>query len=279
MSDEPVLLREPTGWGVRLILNRPAKLNAISAELRDALTEAIAEAAADERVRVIAIAGAGRAFCSGYDLSEAAPPTAWQWRDVLERDVRAMLAIWSCPKPVIAQVHGYALAGGLELAMACDLIVAAAGSQLGEPEIRFGSAPVTLLMPFLIGQKRTRELLLTGDLIDATEAERIGLVNRVVPADRLADEVNALADRLARVPPDVMAPTKLMLNRAMDAAGFAAAVEMGLDLQAFVNMSETAREFDAIVRAEGLKAALAWRDARYDERLAESGRPAEPRKP
>jgi len=279
MSDEPVLLREPTGWGVRLILNRPAKLNAISAELRDALTEAIAEAAADERVRVIAIAGAGRAFCSGYDLSEAAPPTAWQWRDVLERDVRAMLAIWSCPKPVMAQVHGYALAGGLELAMACDLIVAAAGSQLGEPEIRFGSAPVTLLMPFLIGQKRTRELLLTGDLIDATEAERIGLVNRVVPADRLADEVDALADRLARVPVDVMAPTKLMLNRAMDAAGFAAAVEMGLDLQAFVNMSETAREFDAIVRAEGLKAALAWRDARYDERLAESGRPAEPRKP
>jgi enoyl-CoA hydratase len=271
--DEPVLLREPTSWGVRLVLNRPAKLNALSAELRDALAAAIADAAADERVRVIAIAGAGRAFCAGYDLSEAAPPTAWQWRDVLERDIRATLAVWSCPKPVIAQVHGYALAGGLELAMACDLIVAAEGSQLGEPEIRFGSAPVTLLMPFVIGQKKTRELLLTGDLIDAAEAERIGLVNRVVPADRLALEVDALADRLARVPPDVMAPTKLMLNRAMDAAGFAAAVEMGLDLQSFVNMSETAREFDAIARAEGLKAALAWRDRRYDERLAESGRP------
>jgi enoyl-CoA hydratase len=275
-SAEPVLLSETTSWGVRLTLNRPAKLNALSAELRDALTAAIADAAADERVRVIAIAGSGRAFCSGYDLSEAAPPTAWQWRDVLERDVRATLAIWSCPKPVIAQVHGYALAGGLELAMACDLVVAAEGAQLGEPEIRFGSAPVTLLMPFVVGQKRTRELLMTGDLIDAVEAERIGLVNRVVPAERLVDEVNALAERLARVPPDVMAPTKLMLNRAMDAAGFAAAVEMGLDLQAFINMSETAREFDAIVRAEGLKAALAWRDRRYDERLAESGRPADP---
>jgi enoyl-CoA hydratase len=276
MTDEPVLLREDTGWGVRLTLNRPAKLNALSAELRDALTAAIADAAADERVRVIAIAGSGRAFCTGYDLSEAAPPTAWQWRDVLERDVRAMLSIWSCPKPVVAQVHGYALAGGLELAMACDLVVAAEGAQLGEPEIRFGSAPVTLLMPFVVGQKRTRELLMTGDLIDAVEAERIGLVNRVVPADRLADEVDALAERLARVPPDVMAPTKLMLNRAMDAAGFAAAVEMGLDLQSFINMSGTAREFDAIVRAEGLKAALAWRDRRYDERLAESGRPADP---
>ena len=266
---EDVLLREPTDWGVRLVMNRPATLNAISAELRDALSAAIADAAADERVRVIVLAGAGRAFCSGYDLSEAAPPTAWAWRDVLARDVAATLAVWSCPKPVIAQVHGYALAGGLELAMACDLIVAAEGSQLGEPEIRFGSAPVTLVMPFLIGQKRTRELLMTGDLIDATEAERIGLINRVVPAERLADEVDALAGKLARVPPDVMAPTKLMLNRAMDAAGFAAAVEMGLDLQSFVNMSTTAREFDEIVRRDGLKAALAWRDARYEERLGE----------
>ena len=185
----------------------------------------------------------------------------------------ATLAIWSCPKPVIAQVHGYALAGGLELAMACDLIVASDDARLGEPEIRFGSAPVTLLMPFVIGQKRTRELLLTGDLIDAATAERYGLVNRVVPADRLSAEVDELADRLARVPPDVMAPTKQMLNRAMDAAGFAAAVELGLDLQSFVNMSETAREFDAIVRRDGLKAALAWRDQRYDERLAAAGGP------
>ena len=266
-ADDAVLLREATSWGVRLTLNRPAKLNAISAELRDDLTAAIADAAADERVRVVVIAGAGRAFCSGYDLSEAAPATAWDWRDVLARDVEATLAVWSCPKPVIAQVHGYALAGGLELAMACDLIVAADDAQLGEPEIRFGSAPVTLLMPFLIGQKWTRELLLTGDLISAAEAERIGLVNRVVPGDRLVGAVDELAEKLARVPPDVMAPTKLMLNRAMDAAGFAAAVEMGLDLQSFVNMSATAREFDAIVRRDGLKAALAWRDARYEERL------------
>jgi enoyl-CoA hydratase len=272
MAGEPVLLTETTSWGVRLTLNRPSKLNALSAELIDALSTAIAAAADDDRVRVIALAGAGRAFCAGYDLSEAAPPTAWAWRDVLARDVAATLAVWSCPKPVIAQVHGFALAGGLELAMGCDLIVAADDAQLGEPEIRFGSAPVTLLMPFLIGQKKTRELLMTGDLIDAAEAHRIGLVNRVVARDRLDAEVDDLADRLARVPPDVMAPTKLMLNRAMDAAGFAAAVEMGLDLQSFINMSETAREFDSIVRSQGLKAALAWRDERYDERLAEQGK-------
>jgi enoyl-CoA hydratase len=275
MTADELVLREPTAWGVRLTLNRPDKLNAISGALREALTAAVADAEADGDVRVIAIAGAGRAFCAGYDLSEGQPPDAWGWRDVLGRDVAATMAIWRCPKPVIAQVHGYAIAGGLELAMACDLIVAAEDARLGEPEIRFGSAPVTLLMPFVIGQKKTRELLLTGDLIDAREAERIGLVNRVVPNDRLAAEVDALADKLARVPPDVMAPTKLMLNRAMEAAGFAAAVEMGLDLQSFVNMSETSRTFDEIVRREGLKAALAWRDERYDERLREAGRGAD----
>ena len=264
-----VLLREPTPWGVRLTLNRPAKLNAINVELREALSAAIAAAVDDEQVRVIAIAGAGRAFCSGYDLSEAQPADAWGWRRVLAADVAATLEIWRCPKPIVAQVHGYALAGGLELAMACDLIVAADDAKLGEPEIRFGSAPVTLLMPFLIGQKRTRELLMTGDLIDAHEAERIGLVNRVVAASELAAEVDRLADRLARVPPDVMAPTKLMLNRAMEAAGFGDALEMGLDVQSFINMSETSRAFDEIVRRDGLKAALAWRDDRYDERLAD----------
>jgi enoyl-CoA hydratase len=277
----PLVLRDPTPWGVRLTLNRPDKLNALSAALRDELTAAIADAAADDRVRVIAIAGAGRAFCSGYDLSEEQPATALGWRDALGRDVAATLAVLHCPRPVIAQVHGYAVAGGLELAMACDLVVAADDARLGEPEIRFGSAPVTLLMPFVIGQKKTRELLLTGDLIDAREAERIGLVNRVIPADRLAAEVDALADRLARVEPDVMAPTKLMLNRAMDAAGFAQAVEMGLDAQSFINMSETSRAFDDIVRRDGLKAALAWRDARYDERLRDAGmrdpRPGEER--
>lgn len=269
VAAEPVLLTTPTDWGVRLTLNRPAKLNAISEELRDALAAAIAEAADDDRVRVIVIDGAGRSFCAGYDLSVAFEKTAWEWREVLERDIAATLAIRACPKPVIAQIHGHALAGGLELAMACDLIVAADDALLGEPEIRFGSAPVTLLMPFVIGQKKTRELLLTGDMIDAAEAYRIGLVNRVVPRDGLESEVDALADKLARVPPDVMKPTKVMLNRAMDVAGFAAAVEMGLDMQSFINMSETAIEFDAIAQRDGLKAALAWRDRRYDERLSE----------
>jgi enoyl-CoA hydratase len=273
VTDEPILLTTRVAWGVRLTLNRPAKLNALNGPLVAALVAAIDAAEADPDVRVIAIEGAGRAFSSGYDLTEEAEgriagPVAW--RDVLAVDVAATLRLLDSPKPVIAQVHGYALAGGLELAMACDLIVAAEGTKLGEPEIRYGSAPVTLLMPFLIGQKKTRELLLTGDLIDAAEAERIGLVNRVVPADGLAAAVDALADRLARTPPEVMGPTKRMLNRAMDAAGFRLAVEAGLDLGAIVNAADTPeqREWDAIVRRDGLKAALAWRDRRYEQEHA-----------
>jgi enoyl-CoA hydratase len=272
VADEPVLLTTRTDWGVRLTLNRPAKLNALDGALVSALGAALDDAEADADVRVIVLEGAGRAFCAGYDLTEeAGTPVAGPvaWRDLLAADVAMTLRFLDSPKPVVAQIHGYALAGGLELAMACDIVIAAEGTMVGEPEIRYGSAPVTLLMPFLIGQKRTRELLLTGDLIDAVEAERIGLVNRVVPQDRLAAEVDAVADRLARTPPEVMGPTKRMLNRAMDAAGLRLAVEAGLDLGAIINAADTPeqREWDEIVRRDGLKAALAWRDRRYEERL------------
>jgi enoyl-CoA hydratase len=280
-AEDPLVRTVATPWGVRIVLDRPAKLNALSGPLVAGLLAALDAAIADPAVRVVVLEGAGRAFSSGYDLGEeveggVAGPV--QWRALLATDVAATLRILDCPKPVIAQVHGYALAGGLEIAMACDLIVAAEGTRLGEPEIRYGSAPVTLLMPYLIGQKKTRELLFTGDLIDATEAERIGLVNRVVPADRLAAEVDTIADRLARTPPEVMSLTKQMLNRAMDAAGFRTAVEAGLDLGAIINAADTPeqREWDEIVRRDGLKAALAWRDRRYDERLAEAGRGADP---
>ncbi|MBA3877250.1 MAG: enoyl-CoA hydratase/isomerase family protein [Thermoleophilia bacterium] len=258
-----------TPWGARLVLDRPAKLNALDHALVEALDRAIDEAVADPEVRVVVIEGAGRAFSAGYDLNQEVAVVIegpLQWRELLARDIAVTLKVWDCPKPVIAQVHGYCLAGGLELAMACDLIVAAEGTKLGEPEIRYGSAPVTLLMPALIGQKKTRELLLTGDLIDAAEAERIGLVNRVVPADRLAAEVDALAVRLARTPPEVMRLTKRMLNRAMEAAGLREAIEAGLDLGTMINAADTPeqREWDEIVRRDGLKAALAWRDRRYE---------------
>jgi enoyl-CoA hydratase/carnithine racemase len=150
--------------------------------------------------------------------------------------------------------------------MACDLLVAAENARLGEPEIRIGSGPEALLMPFIIGQRKTRELLMTGDLIDAAEAYRIGLVNQVVPHDELEQAVDAFAERLARVSPDVMAPTKHMLNRAQEASGMLEALQAAVDLQPIINMNSTQMEFLEIVRTEGMDSALRWRDERHSDR-------------
>jgi enoyl-CoA hydratase len=153
--------------------------------------------------------------------------------------------------------------------MACDMIVAADDARFGEPEIRYGSGPVTLLMPFLLGQKKTNELLLTGDVIDAAEAARLGLVNRVVAEDELEDAVAELVQKIAPTPLPVLRLTKLALLRAYEAMGLRSAVLSNLDLSAILNAAETPeqREFDEIVATRGLKAALAWRDARYGEEL------------
>jgi enoyl-CoA hydratase len=263
-----VVLYEVSGPAARITLNRPEKLNALSYELVDRLRDAIAEAARDDDVKVVILAGAGRAFSAGYDLSEEVADrieSADQWHQVLSKDVSVTLDLWRLPKPTIAAVHGWCLAGGCDLAMACDLIVAADDAQFGEPEIRYGSGPVTMLMPFLIGQKKTNELLFTGDAISALEAERIGLINRAVPADELQAAVDALVAKIAPTPVAVLRFTKLGLLRTYDAMGLSQAVAANLDLSAILNACDTPeqREFDTITGRDGLKAALAWRDGRY----------------
>lgn len=275
-----LVLYHSRACAARITLNRPGKLNALSAGMVDELEAALHRAVADDEVKVIVVTGAGRAFCAGYDLSEEAsdqPANADEWHAVLARDVEVTMELWRCPKPTIAAVRGWCIAGGCELAMACDLIVAADDARFGEPEIRYGSGPVTLLMPFLIGQKKTNELLFTGDAIDAQEAYRIGLVNRVVPLDRLEDAVAELAAKIAPTPAAVLRHTKLALLRAYEAAGLVQAVSANLDISAILNAADTPeqREFDAIVRSDGLKAALDWRDARYGGRLAAALAPTE----
>ena len=271
MSD--LVLLERSGPVARLRLNRPEKLNALSHALVDELTERLDAVAADDEVRVVVLAAAGdRAFSSGFDLSEeadAAIEGAENWRELLARDVDVTMRLWALPKPTIAAVRGWCLAGGCELAMACDMIVAAADARFGEPEIRYGSGPVTLLMPFILGQKKTNELLFTGDAIGAADAERMGLVNRVVAPEDLDAAVEELALRIAPTPLAVLRLTKLALTRAYEAMGLRQAVGANLDISAMLNGAETPeqQEFDAIVRDRGLKAALQWRDARYGAAL------------
>src|ERR1700739_3761401 len=196
----------------RITLNRPDKLNALSYALVDGLRDAVRRAAADDEVKVVVLRGAGRAFSAGYDLSEEvedAIESADAWHLVLSKDVSVTLELLRLPKPTIAAVHGWCLAGGCDLAMACDLIIATEDAKFGEPEIRYGSGPVTMLMPFLIGQKKTNELLFTGDAIDATEAHRIGLINRVVAPSELDDAVAELTAKIAPTPAAVLRHTKL----------------------------------------------------------------------
>jgi enoyl-CoA hydratase len=265
--------RGPSAW---ITLHRPGKLNAISHELRDALAGALDQAATDDDVRVVVITGAGGSFSAGYDLTEEASAdlaTAEAWRRELDADVAVTLKLWRLEKPTIAVVQGWCLAGGLETAIAADILICTPDARFGEPEIRYGSGPVTLLLPFLCGPRAARELLLTGDTITADEAYRIGLVNRIVPADRLDHEVSGLIARIAPTPLAVLRLTKIALTRASIAMGVLDAVEANLDLSAILNAAATPEQdaFDQLVRSDGLKAALAWRDQRYGEVLGALG--------
>lgn len=250
-------------------LNRPHVLNALSVELADEVGRALDAAEADPDVRVVILRGAGRAFSAGYDLKETAagPPLGLLgWRRRLEHHVRFTLRVWDLKKPVIAAVHGFVLGGACDLAMLCDLTVAAEGTLFGEPEIRFGSGVVTMIMPWVVGLKKTKELLFTGrDKIDAREAMDLGMVNRVVPRERLDEEALALAREIATIDPEALALTKTAINRTFEIAGLKAGIEYNLEVDTLIEAAETpARvEFDSIRKAEGLKAALNWRDARF----------------
>jgi enoyl-CoA hydratase len=267
MTNDAVLYerRGPAAW---LTLNRPDKLNALSDAIVAGLHAGMERAEADDEIKLLVLTGSGRAFSAGYDIGQDfGVDTAEGWWGVLEKDVAVTMRLRTFPKPTVAAVRGWCLGGACDLAMACDMIVAAEDARFGEPEIRFGSCPVTMLMPFVIGEKKTNELLYTGEAIDAAEAERIGLVNRVVPADELEGAVNELVRKIAPTPLPVLRLTKIALLRAYEAMGLQQAVHANLDLSAIINAVDApeTREFNEIARAQGLKAALAWRDSRYGE--------------
>ena len=268
-TPEPVLIVDDVGPVRRLTMNRPAALNALNGALVDAISDAVAAGAADPDVRVMILRGAGRAFCAGYDLNEDATGgvlDAARWHEDLQRSTARMLEIHDCPKPVIASVRSYCLAGGTDLMLACDLAVASHDAYFGYVDVRFGSGVVSMFLPWVIGVRRAKELLFTGeDRIPADEALRIGLVNRVVAADQLDDATMALAEEIAKNEPFVIQSTKRAANRAWDVAGFRAAMAANTELDVMIETANLpARdEFRRITQEEGLKAAIAWRDRRF----------------
>ncbi len=269
LDHRDVLLAEDLGPVRRLTLNRPQALNALNEELLEALDSALDAAARDDRVRVVVIRGAGRAFCSGYDLNEDAsgePIDARAWLTVLKRDNDRMMRIFDHPKPVIASIHSYCLAGGTDLMLACDLAVAADDAFFGYVDVRFGSGVVSMFLPWVIGVRAAKELLFTGeDRVPAPEALRLGMVNRVVPRDRLDEATLELADQIAMNEPHVVAATKRAVNRVWKVAGFRDAMEANVEIDVDIETANLPmrEEFRRITQERGLKAAIAWRDARY----------------
>lgn len=268
-ESEDLVLVERRADAAWLRINRSKKLNALSTTLIARLSEELTKIEQDDSAKVVVLTGADNAFSVGYDIAEEVElgvETAEQWHEGLTNNVGLTMQVWGLSKPVIGAVSGWCLAGGCELAMACDLLVASENAQFGEPEIRFGSGPVTLLMPFLLGQKKTNELLYTGDVIDAHTAERLGMVNHVVSAAELDNVVDRLAQKIALTPLPILRFTKRSLMKAYEAMGLRQAVESNLDVAAILNSaySEERNEFSELVATKGLGAALAWRDARYD---------------
>jgi enoyl-CoA hydratase len=261
MTYETIRL-DTDGAVARLTLDRPAVLNAINRAMIREIHSALDHVEADEGKESVAEPIKGVAA----------------WREVLKRDLDITMRFWRLRKPTIAAVHGYCLAGACELAVACDITIAADDAVFGEPELRFGSGIVTLILPWIVGPKRAKEVLLTGnDRLSAAEAHAMGLVNRVVPRADLDAEALRVARTIAVMDGGAVRLTKEAINRAIDIMGLPQALEAGIDLAVQVETLDTPerREFDAIRRRDGLKAALAWRDSRFAA-PDRAGRPGDP---
>jgi enoyl-CoA hydratase/carnithine racemase len=253
-------------------LNRPDKLNAISPELKRTLIERFHEADADPATNVVVVRAEGRSFSAGYDISPnparaARKGNALAWHESLTDDVALEMTPWDMRKPVIASVQGHCLGGGCEMVMMCDITIAADDALFGEPEIRFSNVGPALIMPFIIGLKRSRELLYLGDPIDAQTALAWGMVNRVVPRAQLQAATLKFARRMSLISPEALMATKLAVNRGADAAGFRNAIRAGLDVLAglYAARTEVGTKFDELREKEGLGAALKWRAAQFAE--------------
>ncbi len=250
-----------------ITLNRPERLNALSPEMQREIDEALSEAERDEAVRVVVIAGAGRAFCAGYDI--AGTGDSAQIRDVaadrirLEKMLNRWLRIWDATLPVIAKVHGYCLAGGSQLAIMCDVTIAAEDARVGTPQLPLGAGFLSPIWAWHVGPKKAKELLLpTGTMISGSEAARIGLFNVAVAADQLDQYVAEYAQSVAKTPKAVLALEKLAINRSQEVQGFRQAVLQGAEIDALAHATDAVMETKQQIQEQGLKAALAaWQAA------------------
>ncbi|WP_340644693.1 enoyl-CoA hydratase-related protein [Phenylobacterium sp.] len=268
MADEPILLTDDPAPHVRRItLNRPAKRNALSNALRGEVFAALEAGDSDPQVRVMILRGAGTCFSSGYDLAglgELPYYTAGGQGQWARHVVDGCFRIWDLAKRVIAQVHGWCLAGGSELAVACDLVYVAEDAQIGYPAVRTMSPPDNQYHAWFMGMRAAMELMLTGDSVTGLEAVRLGFANRAHPVGELEAQVLAMAERIAKVDPELAQLNKRLVHRQMEAMGLRAGLRAGTDLHALGWHTPASRDYMAQMR-QGVTQALTARDKTFGD--------------
>jgi len=265
-----LLIDDPLPGVRRLTMNRPEKRNSLINPLRGEILKALQEADDDVNIKVSIIRGAGSSFSAGYDLSgENAGHSKpfftaggeGQWpRHVTE----GWMSIWDLAKPVIAQVHGYCLAGGSELATCCDLIYIAEDAQMGYPATRFG-VPDMHFHTWFLGMRRAMEMMMTGDSISGVEAVAEGWANRAFPAEELEEEVLAVAERITKTPSDLLQLNKRVVHRQMEVMGIRSGIRAGTELCALGIHTDSMKAFLGNIKNKGLKEALTERDGEYGD--------------
>ncbi len=268
MTRDWVLIDEPTPGVRRITLNRPEKRNALNHHLRGAIIDSLIAHDRDPDVRVSIIRGAGPSFCAGYDLMGGqgeypgyTPAGEGKWpRHVTE----LWMSIWDLAKPVIAQVHGYCLAGGSELATGCDLVYMATDAKMGYPAVRFG-VPDMHFHPWMIGMRKAMHMMLTGDSLSGVEAVEAGWANEAVPEAELEETVTEVAARIAKLPPEIVQMNKRVVHRQMETMGMRAGIRAGTELCALGIHTNAMQEFMGNVHEKGLKEALSERDEPFGD--------------
>lgn len=283
MPEQPIVIYERDGRIARITLNRPEQLNAIHEETPDALRAAVERANHDDDVHVICLTGAGRAFCAGYDLKAYAeaprpvkgsqdmpwdPLVDYQW---MRHSTDCFMSLWRSLKPVVAKVRGFAVAGGSDIALCCDLVVMADDAKIGYPPARIWGCPTTAMWVYRLGAEKAKRMLLTGDLIDGRTAKEYGLVLDAVPEAELDAHVEQLLARIASVPKNQLMMQKLMVNQAYDNMGLNSTQTLATLFDGITRHSPEGVAFKARCEQIGFKAAvkerdggdpLAWKNAR-----------------
>lgn len=250
--------RGPITW---IVLDRPGKANSLSNELLDEFSAAL-DALAASGGPIIGIRGAGKGFSAGYDIGQVgkvvAAPDPVADRERLARNVNRFLAIWDHPKPVIAAVHGYCIAGATQMCVFADVTMVSRDAKIGEPALPLGGGYIAPLWAPLVGPKRAKELaFVPGNSIDGTTAVEWGWANHAVAEEDLIAETEALAARMARTPSDILRIKKLSINKAMEAMGVRTAAQGGAEMDALLHLSPSVAKVRALVADVGLKAAIA----------------------